>query len=253
MKTSQRIQKGRLVYLQKKRPKNQPIEVLNGKDTDEVEKMPIKENYDDKEESVLAKDSRKTETEKINTPTGNSTSKKPTKQEDESSQKADKPRRDEDDIIVISDEPVEVKKTPAKVSDPDAPTVIVKNTPTKPAPASNANEHTVDVGQTLYSIARQYNVSVKDLAAWNNITTDEKVKIGQVLIVKSNAKAVAPSKVVETKAPASPTASSFHIVQKTETLYSISKRYGVSMKQIQDWNGMTDQNVKIGQKLVIKK
>ncbi|WP_435354188.1 LysM peptidoglycan-binding domain-containing protein [Emticicia sp. SJ17W-69] len=255
MKTSQRIQKGRLVYLQKKSPKNQPIEVLNGKDNEEVEKVPIKENYDGNEEKVLANDNKKTEAEKVKTPNSSSKTNKPTETvlAEESNKKADKPRRDEDDIIVITDEPVEVKKTPAKVSDPDTPTVIVKTTPTKPAPVSNANEHIVDVGQTLYSIARQYNVSVKDLAAWNNIPTDEKVKIGQVLIVKSTAKAAVPNKVEATKPTLSPSASSFHVVQKTETLYSISKRYGVSMKQIQDWNGMSDQNVKIGQKLVIKK
>lgn len=255
MKTSQRIQKGLLVYLQKKRPKNQPIEVLNGKDPEEVEKVPIKESYDDKEEKVLTNNSKKTEAEKVKTPNGTSKTNKSTETVlvEESNKKTDNPRRNEDDIIIVSDEPVEVKKTPTKVSDPDAPTVIVKTTPTKPAPVSNANEHTVDVGQTLYSIARQYNVSVKDLAAWNNIATDEKVKIGQILIVKSNAKATIPNKVEVTKPTQSPNASSFHVVQKTETLYSISKRYGVTMKQIQDWNGMPDQNVKIGQKLVIKK
>jgi membrane-bound lytic murein transglycosylase D len=37
-----------------------------------------------------------------------------------------------------------------------------------------------------------------------------------------------------------------------ETLYSISKRYGVAIKQIQKWNDMKNQNVKLGQKLIIK-
>ena len=56
---------------------------------------------------------------------------------------------------------------------------------------------------------------------------------------------------IDTK-PAS-NGSTIHVVQKTETLYSISKRYGVTTKQIQDWNNMSDNNVKLGQKLVIKK
>jgi membrane-bound lytic murein transglycosylase D len=34
-------------------------------------------------------------------------------------------------------------------------------------------------------------------------------------------------------------------------MFSISKKYGVTMKQIQEWNGMTDNNVKLGQKLKI--
>jgi membrane-bound lytic murein transglycosylase D len=266
MNTVQRLQKGRVVYLQKKRPKSQPIEYLNGKDSEELEKMPINENYDGKEEKVLVKDGRKTEEEKVNTPTGPATSSKPTIPEtvlvEESSKKNNnKPRREEDDIIVISDEPAEPKKTPSvKKVDTDTPTVIIKTTPAKPAPISNTNEHTVDVGQTLYSVARQYNISVKDLAAWNNFTTDEKIKVGQVLTVKSNAKAVVsaptptkvitpPVKVVEPKA----NSATFHIVQGSETLYSISKKYGISVQQVQEWNGLSNNNVRLGQKLVIKK
>jgi membrane-bound lytic murein transglycosylase D len=263
MNTVQGLQKGRVVYLQKKRPKSQPIEYLNGKDSEELEKMPINENYDGKEDKVLVKDGGKQDEvveEKVNTPTGRGTSTKPnaipeTVLVEESNKKTNnKPRREEDDIIVISDEPSEPKKTPpVKKTDPDAPTVIVKTTPAKPAPVSNAGEHTVDVGQTLYSVARQYNVPVKDLAVWNNFSTDEKIKIGQVLIVKNPAKAAAqtPTKVIETKPTSS--SSTIHVVQKTETLYSISKRYGVTTKQVQDWNNMSDSNVKLGQKLVIKK
>jgi LysM repeat protein len=37
-----------------------------------------------------------------------------------------------------------------------------------------------------------------------------------------------------------------------ETLYSISKSYRATIKQIQEWNDMKDQNVKLGQKLIIK-
>ena len=261
MNTVQRLQKGRVVYLQKKRPKNQPIEYLNGKDSEELEKMPINEKYDGKEEPVLVKDGRKTEEEKVNTPTGTTITPSrniiPETVLVEETNKNNKPRKEEDDIVVISDEP---ERKPTKKVEPDTPTVIVKTTPEKPTNVSNANEHTVDVGQTLYSVARQYNVSVKDLAEWNNFATDEKIKVGQVLIVKgttkttptppSKAVVVAP-KTVEPKATTN--GSTIHLVQKTETLYSISKRYGVTTKQIQDWNNMTDNNVKLGQKLVIKK
>ncbi len=266
MNTVQRLQKGRVVYLQKKRPKSQPIEYLNGKDSEELEKMPINENYDGKEEKVLVKDGRKQDEvveEKVNTPTGRGTSTKPnsipeTVLVEESNKTNKKPRQEEDDIIVISDEPVEPKKTPpVKKIDPDAPTVIVKTTPAKPV--SNASEHTVDVGQTLYSVARQYNVSVKDLAEWNNFATDEKIKVGQVLIVKGTSRAaapvVAPPAQVVTK-PTTSTATSgstFHVVQPSETLYSISKKYGVTVQQVQNWNGLSNNNVRLGQKLVIKK
>lgn len=266
MNTVQRIQKGRVVYLQKKRPKDQPIEYLNGKDSEELEKVPMKEQYDGKEEKVLVKDARQPETTK--TPTKPTT--KPTIPEsvivEESPKKPTRPVREEDDIIVISDKdevtPTETKKSPVDPTPPAAvkstpvnPTPTTVKTATPPAPkttASSSGLHTVDVGQTLYSIARQYNISIKDLAEWNNITTSERVKVGQNLIVKQS-KGNTTAAVVEPKTSKPVTSSTSHVVQKGETLYSISKRYGVTTKQIQEWNSMNDQNVKLGQKLIIKK
>lgn len=270
MNTVQRIQKGRVVYLQKKRPKDQPIEYLNGKDSEELEKVPIKEQYDGTEEKVLVKDARQPETtEKPAKPTP-----KPTIPEsvivEESSKKPSRPSREEDDIIVISDRddvtPTETKKNPVNPTPPAS----VKNTPVNPTPTtvktppakttttpapvttSSSGVHTVDVGQTLYSVARQYNVSVKDLAEWNNITTSERVKVGQTLVVKQP-KGSSTSSVVAEQKNSSSSSTTSHVVQKGETLYSISKRYGATTKQVQEWNGMTDQNVKLGQKLLIKK
>lgn len=270
MNTVQRIQKGRVVYLQKKRPKDQPIEYLNGKDSEELEKVPMKEQYDGTEEKVLVKDARQLET----TEKASNTTPKPTIPEsvivEESSKKPSRPSREEDDIIVISDRddvtPAETKKAPVNPTPPASvkntpvnPTpTTVKTTPAKttttpaPAAASSSSTHTVDVGQTLYSVARQYNVSVRDLAEWNNITTSERVKVGQTLIVRQP-KTSTPTAVVEPKTEKQAVSTTSHLVQKGETLYSISKRYGATPKQVQEWNNMADQNVKLGQKLIIKK
>lgn len=270
MNTVQRIQKGRVVYLQKKRPKDQPIEYLNGKDSEELEKVPMKEQYDETEEKVLVKDARQPET----TEKPSNTTQKPTIPEsvivEESSKKPSRPSREEDDIIVISDRddvtPAETKKAPVNPTPPASvkntpvnPTsTTVKTTPAKtttsPAPttASSSSMHTVDVGQTLYSVARQYNISVRDLAEWNNITTSERVKVGQTLIVRQP-KSSTPAAVVEPKTEKQAASTTSHVVQKGETLYSISKRYGATPKQVQEWNNMADQNVKLGQKLIIKK
>ncbi|CAH0994771.1 hypothetical protein EMA8858_00883 [Emticicia aquatica] len=254
MSTATGIQKGRVIYLQKKRPKDQPNEFINDKEEEKLEKVPINEQY---EEKILVKDARESESEEKT----KKTEPKPKVPEsiivEEGNKNATPKDKDEDDIIVISDtddvRPEPKKTPPTKQPEIITPTPPVKTTPAKtPVPVSNTSVHNVDVGQTLYSIARQYNISVKDLAEWNNITTSERVKVGQTLIVKPTSKtATIP---VETKpSPIASTATNTHLVLKTETLYSIAKRYGVSMKQIQEWNGMTDQNVKIGQKLIIKK
>ena len=43
----------------------------------------------------------------------------------------------------------------------------------------------------------------------------------------------------------------YHIVQPKETLYGLSKKYNVTVEQIQKWNSLPDANIKVGQKLVV--
>jgi len=61
--------------------------------------------------------------------------------------------------------------------------------PVAPAPASSAaagsepTRHTVQRGETAFSIARLYNVSARSLAEWNGLSADLSVREGQVLII----------------------------------------------------------------------
>lgn len=288
MRTSIPIQEGQIVYLQKKRPKTDPIESNKGiKEQEPQQKVPVMETY---EEETVAKNNKPKKTpspEEVMTNPGETvvierTSKRPTPTKKEPATETvstvattAKEESEDDDIIVINEDEDKTdyttSTTPVKPA-PTNPNVTIKNSPTttevkKTMPATTATTttsaapksgmHTVDVGQTLYSIARQYKVSVKDLAAWNGFSTDERVKVGQELIVSNKAKASSASasnEVATTSSKVEKTgASATHQVAKGETLFSISKRYSVAMKQIQEWNNMNDQNVKIGQKLIIRK
>lgn len=42
-----------------------------------------------------------------------------------------------------------------------------------------------------------------------------------------------------------------HIVAKGETLYRISKEYGVSINDLKSWNQLTDNTIHVGQKLIV--
>ena len=45
----------------------------------------------------------------------------------------------------------------------------------------------------------------------------------------------------------------YHEVKKGETLYSIAKRYGISVESLKQWNDLNSSNViSIGQQLIIK-
>jgi LysM repeat protein len=50
-----------------------------------------------------------------------------------------------------------------------------------------------------------------------------------------------------------PIAQKVHVVKSGETLSHISRKYGVSVKQIKDWNKLKSDNIQIGQKLIVKK
>ncbi len=47
------------------------------------------------------------------------------------------------------------------------------------------------------------------------------------------------------------TNSFFHVVEKGQTLYSISKQYGCSVEEIKTWNGLSSEKISLGQKLQI--
>lgn len=97
--------------------------------------------------------------------------------------------------------------------------------------------HKVEVGETLYSIARQYDVTVENLKKWNNIS-DNQISVGQELVIKSVGPSVEDEPVI-------------HTVQPKETLFSISKQYHVSIAALKSWNELKDTNLDVGQKLTI--
>lgn len=63
-----------------------------------------------------------------------------------------------------------------------------------------------------------------------------------------------PAPVVSTPAPVvtAPVApAKTHVVSKEDTLYNISKRYGVTVKQLQTWNKLKGNSIKVGQTLKV--
>lgn len=98
--------------------------------------------------------------------------------------------------------------------------------------------HTVGAGETLYSISRIYGIKVEELIAMNGIMNNQ-IQPGQRLLVKKTQGAEAGS--VK------------HTVQAGETLYSISKRYNVTVSSIKSINNLTSDSLTIGQVLEIQK
>jgi membrane-bound lytic murein transglycosylase D len=108
--------------------------------------------------------------------------------------------------------------------------------------------HTVQTGETAYSISKKYNTTVKELYAWNNLSENFKVQIGQKLLIRPTAITTEPTKNTDNTE-----GYTTHTVETGDTMFSISKKYGVKVEQIMEWNNLKGGGVQIGQKLKIKK
>ncbi|MGP1586729.1 MAG: LysM peptidoglycan-binding domain-containing protein [Treponemataceae bacterium] len=89
--------------------------------------------------------------------------------------------------------------------------------------------HTVEQGETFYGISRKYGISVSELCSANNKTTKDTLKTGEKLVIPSNEK---PDQ---------------YVVQQGDTLYSISKKFGVSVDTLIILNKMSGTDIKAGQ------
>lgn len=107
-----------------------------------------------------------------------------------------------------------------------------------------AKMHTVRSSETLFSISRLYNVKVEDLKRWNNLA-DNAISIGQDLVVR------------EISVPAKPIVNSAdknkktHTVEQSQTVYSISRMYGISTAELKEWNDLQSDYLDIGQVLIV--
>jgi LysM repeat protein len=111
--------------------------------------------------------------------------------------------------------------------------------------------HRVGQKETLYSIAKQYGVTVEDLKNWNNLS-NAGLKMGQELLIKDKN---ADVRTVETKQPETKLpenkAQNRHTVAKGETMYSIARSYGVTVSQLKDWNSLTSNDLQLGQEIIV--
>jgi membrane-bound lytic murein transglycosylase D len=141
-----------------------------------------------------------------------------------------------------STEPTETSSVVATTITPPDSVGVVKTTPT-PLPTGKST-HTVLAGETLYAIAREHNVGVMDIVNWNGLNLQEGIKPGQVLKLRPlEEQTVATSRNFRTIE---------HIVRSTDTLYSVARKYNVTIKELMDWNNKKDFSLAIGEKLIVK-
>jgi LysM repeat protein len=117
----------------------------------------------------------------------------------------------------------------------------------RPKVPKGATVHKVVEKETLFSISRQYNVTIDEIKQWNKLP-DNALAVGQELVIKATntIPGMPQTQPVEMKS-----AKTVHTVAEKETLFSISRQYGVTVEQLKTWNNLTTEELKIGQVLFV--
>ncbi|WP_171050801.1 LysM peptidoglycan-binding domain-containing protein [Bacillus sp. BHET2] len=95
-------------------------------------------------------------------------------------------------------------------------------------------EYTVKKHDTLYSLAKKYDVTVDQLKE-KNVLLSDKIYAGQTLLVP----------------PIESHIENNYSVQQGDTLYSLAKRYGTTIAHLKQLNGMDSDQINIGKSILV--
>ena len=134
--------------------------------------------------------------------------------------------------------------------------VTTPNSVNKPVVAENSVseekplKHKVKNGESLFSIATKYKITVNELKELNQLSGD-KVLIGQELVVGKEKNEVVKPAESDKNSPKTGRAFSIHTVKNGESLYSLSLQYNVTIDDIKELNNLSSNGLQIDQKLKI--
>ena len=105
--------------------------------------------------------------------------------------------------------------------------------------------HKVKYQETFFAVSKEYGVEIDEILEWNNLQVTNGLQIGQelkLMVPKTRFKTAEPKNEVIT-----------HEVQKGETMWAISRKYGVEVEDLKMWNNKADNTLSLGEKLIIRK
>ena len=116
--------------------------------------------------------------------------------------------------------------------------------------------YTVKNGDYLGRIASRNRCTVAQIKRWNNLKSNN-IRVGQRLVIykggggpstsSSSSSSSASSSASSSSSSSTPTGT--YTVKSGDTLSGIATRHGVTVNQLKQWNGLTSNNIKVGQKL----
>lgn len=127
--------------------------------------------------------------------------------------------------------------------------------------------HVVKPSETLFSISKRYEIPIESLQEWNELESYA-ITVGQAVRLEAPKNASVNTTLTNEVAISTPEqrkqqigesspkdggagTSKTHQVEQGETLYSISRKYDISVAKIQSLNNLDDMNISLGQELIL--
>lgn len=158
-----------------------------------------------------------------------------------------------DETLTDENRPALIKTLDGEVSDIIAEEAKAQEKQNKLSQIQNqkvaARYYTVRSGDTLMSIAKKHHVTVNQLKTFNNLKTGV-IRVRQKLAVSLPR----TTKQIRQDAPLAPkTSNQVYVVKVGDTLSKIAAQHGVTTKSLQQMNGLSNGNIRPGQKLKVNK
>lgn len=110
--------------------------------------------------------------------------------------------------------------------------------------------HRVEEKETLYGISKRYGTTVDAIVQYN---PDAASGLGTGQILKVPYTKPVTNRATTNTSSAAGRGGFIHVVAARETMFSISKAYGITVDELKEWNNLTDNTLSLGQELVIKR
>ncbi|MCY8879665.1 LysM peptidoglycan-binding domain-containing protein [Bacillus spizizenii] len=110
------------------------------------------------------------------------------------------------------------------------------------AGAASAQSIKVKKGDTLWDLSRKYDTTISKIKSENNLRSDI-IYVGQTLSINGKSTSSKSS---------SSSSSSTYIVKSGDSLWKISKKYGMTVSELKKLNGLKSDLLRIGQVLKLK-
>jgi membrane-bound lytic murein transglycosylase D len=144
------------------------------------------------------------------------------------------------DDAVITKESIDEPIDEELIEEEEVPDIIVPVVDTKEERLNKVKIHTIAAGETLWSISRLYEVEMEDLLRWNHLPEPNAISIGQNIQVKAPIEEASEGKNIIN-----------HTVQPGETVYAISRKYGMTVDEVVDLNNLNGFDLNVGQELKV--